>query len=257
MIATHSRISVETHGAVAHISLRNGKQNVLDLPMMGELREALIEADRHREISTVLLRGEGEHFSAGVDIPSHAGDTAAPMLGRFHCLIRTMMKTRKVLVAEVRGNCLGGGAELALMCDIVYTAEDAQWGFPEIKLGCFPPVACAALAACVGQKRAAEMILTGESFSGSQAVAYGLANKSAPAEELRLITAECLDRLSKLSPSSLRQSKGALGAWHAAHLDQALMHAETIYKEELIGTEDMSEGIRAWVEKREPRWTGR
>ncbi len=244
-------------GAVAHLTIRNGKQNVLDFATMTELRDALIETERHRSISTVVLRGEGEHFSAGVDIPSHAKDTAADMLGRFHCLIRTMMKTRKVLVAEVRGNCLGGGAELALMCDIVYTADDARWGFPEIKLGCFPPLACAALAACVGQKRAAEMILTGETFTGSDAARYGLANKAVPEDHLRLATAECLDRLARLSPAALRHTKGALGAWNAAHLEQALVHAETIYRDELIPCEDMNEGIRAWVEKRDPRWTGR
>jgi cyclohexa-1,5-dienecarbonyl-CoA hydratase len=143
---------------------------------------------------------------------------------------------------EVRGNCLGGGAELALMCDIVHTSSDAHWGFPEIKLACFPPVACAVLSACVGQKRAAEMVLTGEPFTGAQAVEWGLANSCADAKAT-------IEKLAKLSRSSLRSAKRALYSWNAVHLDKALAHAEKIYREELAPSADMAEGIRTWIEK--------
>ena len=87
-------------------------------------------------------------------------------------------------IAAVHGHCLGGGAELAMMCDMVFTAEDAQWGFPEIKLGCYPPVACTALAALVGQKRAAELILTGRTINGKEAAEIGLATRAVPDNEL-------------------------------------------------------------------------
>ena len=90
------------------------------------------------------------------------------MLTKFHAVIRALLNTKKVTIAAVHGHCLGGGAELAMVCDVVYTSTTARWGFPEIKLGCYPPVACTALAALVGQKRASELILTGRTISGAR-----------------------------------------------------------------------------------------
>ena len=91
------------------------------------------------------------------------------MLAKFHAVIRALVAAKKVTIAAVHGHCLGGGAELAMVCDMAYTTESAQWGFPEIKLGCYPPAACTALAALVGQKRAAELILTGRTIDGKEA----------------------------------------------------------------------------------------
>ena len=237
------RIVVEIDGSVARVGLRHGRQNVIDLLMMEELAVALREIEADASISVVLLRGEGENFSAGVDIPSHTPDKVEAMLAKFHTVIRLIAESSKVLVAEVRGNCLGGGAELALMCDIVHTTGDARWGFPEIKLACFPPVACAVLAACVGQKRAAEMVLTGESFTGAQAVEWGLANSCAGVNAT-------VEKLGRLSASSLRSAKRALYSWSAVHFDKALAHAEKIYRDELVPSKDMAAGINAWIEQR-------
>ncbi len=242
-------------GSVAQIQLRHGRQNVIDFEMMDELARALREIESNPAVTAVILRGEGENFSAGVDIPSHTADKVGLMLEKFHEVIRLLAASCKVLIAEVRGNCLGGGAELALMCDIVHTTTDACWGFPEIKLACFPPVACAVLSACVGQKRAAELVLTGESFRGRDAVTYGLANSHGMSEQVALRVRDTLVGLAKLSPSSLRLAKKSLYAWNAVHFDKALAKAEGIYRDELVGTADMAEGIKAWVEKREPKWS--
>src|SRR6202451_4712529 len=98
------------------------------------------------------------------------------MLLKCHAVIRAVVASKKVTIAAVRGHCLGGGAELAMVCDLVYTAATAQWGFPEIKLACYPPVACTALATLIGQKRASELILTGRTITGIEAAEMGLAN---------------------------------------------------------------------------------
>ncbi|HEY0566365.1 MAG TPA: enoyl-CoA hydratase/isomerase family protein, partial [Terriglobales bacterium] len=227
--------------------------NVIDFPMMDELATALQEIESNDFISVIVLRGAGDHFSAGVDIPSHTPDKAGAMLEKFHRVIRQMAQSRKVLIAEVRGNCLGGGAELALMCDIVYTTADARWGFPEIQLACFPPVACAVLAACVGQKRAAEMVLTGTTFSGKDAVNYGLANWHGMSEQVSSHVIETVLGLTKLSAEVLPIAKRALYAWDAAHFEKALAHAEAIYRNELVQSKDMEQGIRAWMERRATR----
>jgi enoyl-CoA hydratase/carnithine racemase len=157
-------------------------------------------------------------------------------------------------LAIVRGYCLGGGAELAMACDIVVTAESAHWGFPEIKLGCFPPVATAVLAAVVGQKRAAELILTGRTLDGREAAQLGLANRST--SKLSEAAQEIENRLKELSPIALSHAKRALYCWDASHFEKGLARAEDIYLKELIKTEDAQEGIRAWMEKRKPQWKG-
>jgi cyclohexa-1,5-dienecarbonyl-CoA hydratase len=178
------------------------------------------------------------------------------MLRGFHDVIRRLVATRKITLCAVKGACLGGGAELALVCDMVYTARDAAWGFPEIKLGCFPPVAAVALPTVVGQKRAEELILTGRQISGDEAVAIGLANKSATAEELDGLVDETLKELACLSPAALAMAKKSVYAWDAIHFDKGLARAEKIYLDELMKTRDAREGIQAFIDKREPKWAG-
>jgi cyclohexa-1,5-dienecarbonyl-CoA hydratase len=162
-----------------------------------------------------------------------------------------------VTIASVHGNCLGGGAELAMVCDLVYTTDSAKWGFPEIKLACYPPVACAALAALVGQKRAAELILTGRTFSGIEAADMGLATRALPTNEIDAAVDECVSRLEELSPAALATTKKAMYAWDSVHFDKGLARAEKIYLEELMATNDAQEGVAAFLEKRPPTWTGK
>jgi cyclohexa-1,5-dienecarbonyl-CoA hydratase len=225
--------------------------------MMEELAQVLAEIEADPAISTVVLSGTGKSFSAGVDVAAHTPDKVEEMLTTFHSVIRALVSSRKVTIAAVHGNCLGGGAELAMVCDVVYSTEAAQWGFPEIKLGCYPPVACTALAALVGQKQAAELILTGRIIDGAEAAEIGLANRAVNNNELSAAVEECVDCLRKLSPAALAVTKKALYAWDAMHFDKGLARAERIYFEELMKTEDAQEGVRAFMEKRAARWTGK
>jgi len=192
-----------------------------------------------------------------VDVAAHAPDRVEEMLTKFHAVIRALIATKKVTIAAIHGHCLGGGAELAMVCDMVYTTDSAQWGFPEIKLGCYPPVACTALAALVGQKRAAELILTGHTISGREAAEIGLATRAVPEAKLQAMVDECITHLQHLSPAALALAKKASYTWDSMHFDKGLARAEKIYFEDLIKTEDAHEGIRAFKEKRPPKWTGK
>ena len=250
-------LAVDVKSSVARIVLRHAPLNIIDIPMMEELAPALAEIETLPEISVIVLSGEGPVFSAGVDVAAHTPDNVEEMLLKFHTVIRALVASKKVTVAAVRGHCLGGGAELAMVCDIVYTSATAQWGFPEIKLGCYPPVACAALAALVGHKRAAELVLTGRTIGGIEAEAIGLATRAVPEAELGNVVDEALRELLKLSPAALAVTKKAFYAWDAIHFDKGLAKAEKIYLEELMRTVDAKEGIRAFMEKREPKWTGK
>ena len=252
-----ARVSLEMEDAVARIILRNPPVNVVDIRMMEELAQALAEVEAQSHLTAVIVIGEGRAFSAGVDIAAHTPDKVEEMLTKFHALVRALVAMRKVTVAAVHGLCLGGGAELAMVCDLVYTSEDAEWGFPEIKLGCFPPVACTALAALVGQKKAAELILTGRSVTGREAGDIGLATRSIPDNLLDSTVQASVAQLLRLSPAALSIAKKASYAWDSMHFDKGLARAEKTYFEELIKTQDAQEGIRAFLEKRPPKWTGR
>jgi cyclohexa-1,5-dienecarbonyl-CoA hydratase len=256
-VITSARLTVEITSPVARIALCNTPLNVIDITMMEELAQAVSDIEVRPDISAIVVSGEGAAFSAGVDIAAHTPDKVQEMLAKFHAVIRALVGSRKVTIAAVHGHCFGGGAELAMVCDIVYTSESARWGFPEIKLGCYPPVACTALAALVGQKRAAEMILTGRTISGREAAEIGLANRAVPENELNTVVNECLAHLRKLSPAALAIAKKASYGWDSMHFDKGLTRAEKIYLDELMTTTDANEGIRAFMEKRQPKWTGK
>lgn len=252
-----ARISLEIEGAVARIVLRNPPLNVIDIPMMEELARALAEIEAQPDIAVIVLSGAGKAFSVGVDVAAHTPDRVEDMLVRFHGVIRGLVATKKITIAQVHGHCLGGGAELAMVCDLVYTGDAAQWAFPEIKLGCYPPVACTALAALVGQKRAADLILTGRTINGREAAENGLATSSVQEDQLSQAVEGCLARLLALSPAALAIAKKACYAWDSMHFDKGLARAEKIYFEDLMKTADAHEGVRAFMEKRAPKWTGK
>jgi cyclohexa-1,5-dienecarbonyl-CoA hydratase len=251
------RISLAIGTPVARITLTNPPLNVIDIPMMDELGAAIAEINLHRDISVVVFAGSDRAFSAGVDVAAHTPEHIAEMLSKFHAVIKQIVTWNKISVAEVRGQCLGGGAELAIVCDFVITAEDATWGFPEIKLGCFPPVAVTALAALIGQKRAVDLILTGRKFEGDEADYRRLTTSAVPAHQVPAKVDELLARLKTLSPSALALTRKAIYAWDSMHFDKGLARAEKIYLEELMRTSDAHEGIRAFLEKRAPRWEGK
>lgn len=251
------RISIDASSRVARIVLRHPPLNVIDIPMMEELAQTLTEIESRSDISITVISGDGRGLSSGVDVAAHTPDKVEAMLGKFHAVIRLLISSKKVTIASVHGPCLGGGAELAMVCDMAFTANTAQWGFPEIKLGCYPPVACTGLAALVGQKRAAELILTGKTISGDEAASMGLANGSVDESELPAAVETTVHKLTSLSASSLAITKKAVYAWDAMHFDKGLAKAEKIYLEELIKTADAHEGIRAFMEKRKPDWSGK
>jgi cyclohexa-1,5-dienecarbonyl-CoA hydratase len=251
------RVIVEIQGSLAHVTFTHPPLNVFDFQMMDQLTEALKQLEQHPEVSTVILSGGSRAFSAGVDVAVHTPENIATMFAKFHGLILAVTRLPKITIAQVHGACLGGGAELAMVCDLCFTASNAKWGFPEITLGCYPPVACTALAALVGEKRAADLIFTGRTFSGVEAAAWGLALSAHSEEEVAHAIQERIDHLSKLSPAALAHAKKAFYAWDSIHLDKGLARAEKIYTEELMQTDDAKEGIQAWLEKRKPVWKGK
>ena len=249
------KLMFEITGSVARITLNNPPLNVIDLEMIGALRDHLIALEQKPNVTAIVFAGNERVFSAGMDVTSLAPPSVETTLNKFHIVVRALVATSKLTIASVRRHCLGGGAELALVCDIVYAGSDAIFGFPEIKQAAFPPVAMVALSAIVGQKRAAELLFTARSLTAPEALAMGLVNEIA--DDPETLVAECLQRVSQLSPAALRIAKKAFYGWEAMHFEKGLMRAEEIYREYVTRSEDGKEGIRAFIEKRRPNWTGK
>jgi len=251
-------VRVEKTGRVISIALDRPPLNVMDLSLLRELDAALAGCAREPAVDIVVLSGAGERaFSAGVDIRDHTREKVPEMLEVVHGAMRKLLGLPQVTIARVQGVCLGGGCELASCCDFIIAAENSSFATPEILVGCYPPVALARFSSLIGYRRAADLILTGRSLSAQEALSMGLISRVAPQEQLEASLAALLDELLGKSGSVLRLTLKGLRELSLTGFAEALQRSEQIYRDELLKTEDVEEGVSAFLEKRKPRWTHR
>jgi cyclohexa-1,5-dienecarbonyl-CoA hydratase len=254
--ASSARVLAERNGPVARLMINRPPLNILDLHTIRELNSGLGVAFQGEGVRLVEIRGAGDKaFSAGVDVRDHLPDRAPEMLREFHSLIRVVLFAPCPVMAVVRGHCLGGGMELAMSCDFIVTSDDAHFGQPEVKVGAFPPVAAALLSRLVPEKKALEMILTGEPITAEHAHRLGLVNRVVSSEQLENEVAGFSALLLAQSARVTMLARKAARLAPQAALESALRESERIYLEHLLPTEDASEGLRAFLEKRPPVWT--
>jgi len=252
-------ITLEFEDRVAHLKFARPPLNILNIAMMREISKALAECGGRRDLLAIVFRAApgARAFSAGVAVEEHVPETVYQMLDSFHAIFRGLDQLARPTIAVVEGSALGGGCELVTACDIVIASDRARFGQPEIKLGVFPPVAAILLPLVIGEKRARELILTGELIDANEAARLGLVNHVVPADHLEQKTAEVLSRLRELSPVALEYGRRALDLGRGRSLDAALKESENIYLHELMKTADATEGIKAFMEKRKPSWRNR
>ena len=222
---------------------------------MADLESAFESLASRRDLKAIVLIGERPNFSFGASVQEHLPEQISGTLTRLHGLLRRIAEAPAPTIAAVRGQCLGGGLELALACDLILAEETAQLGCPEIQLGVFPPAASALLPARIGAGPAASLVLTGASMSGATAAAIGLVARTAGPGQLDAVLAQWLaaDFLPR-SPSALRYAALAVRRPLMRALEQDLPVIERLYLQELMSEPDAAEGIRAFLEKRPPRW---
>ena len=247
-------VHVTIERGLARVELDRPPLNVVDLEAAAELAAAIEGAAARDDVAVIVISGRGRAFCAGVDVRDHLPDRGAAMLRAFHRACLALIEAPQPTVAIVQGAALGGGCELTLTCDLVIASERATFGQPEIKLGVFPPLAAVALPRMIASHHASELLLTGRIVGAAEAARMGLVNRMTGQTGLDAAAEEMLDELLALSPASLRLTKELMLRSRTRPTAEEIADAERFYVERLMHTPDAVEGLRAFMEKRPPRW---
>ena len=241
---------------VARVTLARPPLNVFTTAMMREIADSINRVGMMPDVCAIVFAAapSTKAFSAGVSIDEHKPETVFQMLEAFHEIFRCLNTVSKPVIAVVSGAALGGGCELVAFADIVIATKSAHFGQPEIKVGVFPPVAAFLLPRAVGEKKAREMILTGELLSGEAAQSVGLVSHIVDEGHLEERCEQLLGVLRKLSAPALEMGRRAIVQTMGLNFDEALKRSEDLYLNQLMSYKDPQEGIEAFIEKRRPRW---
>ena len=240
-------------GAELHLWLDAPKANILDAKMLASI-DAALDAYAKQAVKVIVFEGRGAHFSFGASVAEHTRVEAPAMLRAFHGLFHKLARLSIPTAAIVRGNCLGGGLELAAWCTWLIAAPDAKLGQPEIKLAVFPPMASLILPWRIGGGAALDLCVSGRTISAADAHRLGLVTAIAedPGAHWDGFAAQ---HLLEASAASLRFAERAARMQLNAQLSATLPALEKLYLDELMATHDANEGIGAFLEKRKPVFT--
>lgn len=250
------RASFDETGLVHHLLLDHPRGNILDRAMIGALRGAIAESRKKPELRALVIEGAGKHFSFGASVEEHRAPVVGEMLRDFHGLFHDLADCGKYLIAIVRGQCLGGGLELAGFCHRVIASPDARLGNPEIKLGVFAPVASLVVPARAGQACADDLLITGRSVVADEALRMGLIDAITD-DPSAAAAAWVKEHLAPISSVALTHALRASRHAFYGTFFPALRALEDQYLSQLMPTADANEGIAAFIEKRSPSWKHR
>ncbi len=236
------------------IIITNPPVNILTGEVMKEMIHLLREVSNNREYRVVVLKGEGKAWSAGADVSEHLPGKFRDMLKVFGDLCELLREYQLPTIAAVNGMCLGGGCEVAAMCDFIIASEKAKFGQPEIKVGVFPPAAAAHFARKYGIATALEIILTGDTFDAETSQRMGLVTKVVPVDAFDEEVNKFAERLTGNSRVVLRHAKRAVLRAIELKPRDAAKKVDDIYADQLMSTHDAVEGLKAFLEKRQPEW---
>lgn len=241
-------------GAVWRVTFGGSKGNILDAATIGALDRVFQDARGTPALKAVVLEGAGAHFSFGASVQEHLPGEVAGMLATLRALVLDLLDSHVIVLAAVRGQCLGGGLELVSLCHRVFATPDAKLGQPEIVLGVFAPIASLVLPHRLGRARGEDLCLTGRTISAAEAREMGLVDEIAPGDPAEAAIAWARTHLAARSASSLRLAVRAVRLDLADRVRTELPRLEALYLEELMATHDAVEGLQAFLAKRQPAW---
>lgn len=247
------KVWLDRDGALLRLRLARPKANICDAATIGALHAALGEFRGRPGLRGVLLDAEGPHFSFGASVEEHLAGRCAAMLGSLHALILAMVDYPVPILVAVRGQCLGGGLEIALAGGPIWARADAAFGQPEIRLGVFAPAASCLLPWRIGAAAAEDLLWSGRSVSGSEALSLGLVQALADDPEAAAL-AYFDEHLAPRSAAALACAVAAVRAPRVAELRRRLAEVEHLYLDRLMVTHDANEGLAAFLARRTPQW---
>lgn len=250
-------IQTEIKEGVALVTLNRPPLNWINLEMMEEINTYFEDLKKEEALKLLVVQAAGKAFSVGVEVADHLGDLGPKMIESFHKMFKQMDELRVPTMAVVNGAALGGGCELAIYCDMVIATEKAKFGQPEIQVGVFPPIAALIFPRMIGRKKAMELILAGETITSQEALSIGLINRVVPETSLQEEVHAFIGKFKKLSGVVLKLTKEAALAGLNDDMDRGLRAIEKVYLDQLMKTEDATEGLKAFLEKRTPIWKNR
>jgi cyclohexa-1,5-dienecarbonyl-CoA hydratase len=254
-LSVSSVANSKREGSVLVVEIENPPVNIIDSKVISVLIQALDEAEADTSCCAMVISGSGtKGFSAGASIEEHLPDQATGMIGGMTDLLERLGNTPLVTLAAVHGICLGGGAEVALACDFVVTSEDSRIGIPEITVGCYPPFAMLQLPSLVGMRRAKQMILTGTPISGQEAADTGLVSKCVRNEDLMRESMEMLAPILSNPPQVVEMALRNLRSLDTLLHTVGHRRMGERFLTDLILHPDYTEGLTAFLEKRDPEW---
>jgi len=256
LIMEKIKLTYTHNNTIANLLLDDGKGNVLDNVMMLELLDCFKTFKTNPNLKLITFQGEGKHFSFGASVPEHTKELAEMMIKTFHQLFFGIMDLGIPTMAKISGQCLGGGMELAIMCNFLFADKTAKLGQPEIILGVFPPPASVILPEKIGLARAEELLLTGKTIDADEALKIGLLNfVFENKDDLNTEVEAWIEKnMVPKSASSLRYGVKAARIKFNHILGNFLPQLEYMYVKQLMETKDANEGINSFLEKRTPVW---
>lgn len=255
-LAVPAKAWLERGGALLRLRLSRPKANLIDAAMIGSLHDAFVAHRSSTGLRAVLLDAEGPHFSFGASVEEHLPERCAAMLASLHELILAMIEFPVPILVAVRGQCLGGGLEVALAGGPIFAAPEAQLGQPEMKLGVFAPAASCLLPYRVNQPSAEDLLFSGRAVSGEEAKAIGLVQALAQDPEAAAF-AYFEQHLAPKSTAALACALAAARGPYIAEMRRRLAQVERLYLDRLMLTHDAREGLAAFLAKRQPLWEHR
>lgn len=247
---------VTKDGGIAKLVLHHPPLNILTRDVLRELHRELERLEGASDVRVLVLAAAGKHFSAGADVGEHLPPDYQDMIPEFMTTVGALDAFPQPVIAAVQGKCLGGAFELVQAADVVLAGEGAAFGQPEIMLGVIAPAACVLLPERVGRATAAELLLTGDPVDAERAARLGIVLHVVPDAALESSAMDLAGRMARHSRVALALTKRVMRT-SAKSRTGPMAEATAIYVDELMQTEDAQEGLRAFVEKRQPVWSDR
>ncbi|HLH09820.1 MAG TPA: enoyl-CoA hydratase/isomerase family protein [Terriglobales bacterium] len=242
---------------VARVTLNHPQYNVLTVPMMAELAEAIESLNGRGDIKCILLQSSQKTFSAGISLEDSRPERVFQTLDAFTRVFTAISEISKPMIVAVDGPAIGAGSELVAFGDVIIATPNARFAQPEVKMGVFPPFAAVMLPQLIGPKKSYELILTGQAISAEEGFALGFINRVVAEKDLDKALEEVIARIGEFSAPVLEMTKKVISTTMGLPLEAAMKKSQSLYLNQLMDLEDAQEGLRAVLEKRKPVWKNR